>query len=155
MVKQGIVSEYDEFIEVLKARRLYDPNLLYVGIDGKDVPELLRIGGVMNKLLGWDHSHTEDHLDSEILELREHIPHAKPEDYIFAGAESDLMASESETVVHPFYCAGQYLNPVIAIYDGTKFERACYTSITLEMVKTFLDSEKKLEALVAVAYLQY
>ena len=152
----GIEGASDLLIRELKEKNLYDPHFLYAGVKGKDVEELLLHGSLKGKIIGLD-----DIFDNLVLPgLRRLTRHVVLEDYIFAGKEGDLRAP-MVGIRNPLHCVGWYSPPekraeypALAVYDDLGLAPAVNCNLKsgyLNRVMKFLDTNRRLDALVAVA----
>ncbi len=144
-------------IRKLKEKDLYDPHFLYAGVEGKDVEELLLNGYIKGKTIGID----DIFFDNLILPyLIRHVPNVRFEDYIFVGGEESLGAP-LRGIRNPLNCVGLFTPhekeaeyPTLAIYNDIGLAPAINRNIKneyLNRLMKFLDPNRKLDALVAVA----
>ena len=84
------------------------------------------------------------------------IPGSKAEDYILGGNEDKLKASSSEDSFNPLTTASARERPALMIFNRRKLKQATTESFPSEDgLFEFLNKDKKLEALVAIAHLIY
>lgn len=147
-------------IKELKEKDLYSTDLLYAGVEGRDIEQLLSNGFIKGKIIGLDNIFSDNLI---LPKLKRFIPNARAEDYLFVSAEESLLVPMKEGIHNPLNCVGKYTSPktkaeglALAIYDDLGLVRALNINFNsdlkyLNRVMRFLNPRARLDPLIAVA----